>query len=132
MQFDLRSMAEHMGGVAWGVVFVLSVMSIYWFSKKVLNEKTAFFASLIYIASLQMAVQFLQPALVAVRRHRQLVVAWVCGGAAFGLAFLIPLEPIDRGVLAQLVGPVATLVLELVALHRVITMTAHPVRQPRS
>ena len=83
-------------------------------------------------AMLQMAVQFLQPALVAVRRHRQLVVAWVCGGAAFGLAFLIPLEPIDRGVLAQLVGPVVTLVLELVALHRVITMTAHPVRQPRS
>jgi len=29
MQFDLRTMAEHMGGVAWGVVFVLSVMSIY-------------------------------------------------------------------------------------------------------
>src|ERR1041384_6574166 len=29
MQFDLRSMAEHMGGVAWGVVFVLAVMSIY-------------------------------------------------------------------------------------------------------
>src|SRR5881409_3646398 len=29
MQFDLRTMAEHMGGVAWGVVFVLAVMSIY-------------------------------------------------------------------------------------------------------
>ena len=40
------------------VMGILSVMSIYWFSKKILNEKTAFFASLIYIASLQMAVQF--------------------------------------------------------------------------
>src|SRR5919197_513567 len=29
MQFDLRSMAEHMGGVAWGVVIVLGIMSIY-------------------------------------------------------------------------------------------------------
>src|SRR5437899_12464659 len=29
MQFDLRTMAEHMGGVAWGVVFVLAVMSVY-------------------------------------------------------------------------------------------------------
>src|SRR3954465_3162044 len=29
MQFDLRTMAEHMGGVAWGVVVVLSIMSIY-------------------------------------------------------------------------------------------------------
>ena len=29
MQFDLRTMAEHMGGVAWGVVIVLAIMSIY-------------------------------------------------------------------------------------------------------
>jgi biopolymer transport protein ExbB len=29
MQFDLRTMAEHMGGVAWGTVFVLTIMSIY-------------------------------------------------------------------------------------------------------
>src|SRR5260370_1729088 len=29
MQFDLRTMLEHMGGVAWGVVIVLGLMSIY-------------------------------------------------------------------------------------------------------
>jgi len=29
MGFDLRSMLEHMGGVAWGVVIVLTIMSIY-------------------------------------------------------------------------------------------------------
>jgi biopolymer transport protein ExbB/biopolymer transport protein TolQ len=29
MQFDLRTMAEHMGGVAWGVVIVLFIMSMY-------------------------------------------------------------------------------------------------------
>ena len=29
MQFDLRSMAEHMGGVAWAVVIVLFIMSMY-------------------------------------------------------------------------------------------------------
>src|SRR5512132_3140925 len=29
MQFDIRSMFEHMGGVAWGVVIVLAIMSIY-------------------------------------------------------------------------------------------------------
>jgi biopolymer transport protein ExbB/TolQ len=29
MQFDLRSMAEHMGGVAWATVFTLFVMSMY-------------------------------------------------------------------------------------------------------
>jgi 4-amino-4-deoxy-L-arabinose transferase-like glycosyltransferase len=40
------------------IMGILSVMSIYRFSKRILNTKTAFFASLIYIASLQMAVQF--------------------------------------------------------------------------
>ncbi len=40
------------------VMGILSVMSIYFFSKKILNERTAFFSSLVYIASLQMAVQF--------------------------------------------------------------------------
>jgi biopolymer transport protein ExbB/TolQ len=29
MQFDLRSMAEHMGGVAWATVFTLFIMSMY-------------------------------------------------------------------------------------------------------
>jgi 4-amino-4-deoxy-L-arabinose transferase-like glycosyltransferase len=40
------------------VMGILTVMAIYWFTEKILNRKTAFFASLIYIASLQMAVQF--------------------------------------------------------------------------
>lgn len=29
MQFDLRTMLEHMGGVAWGVVITLAIMSIW-------------------------------------------------------------------------------------------------------
>ena len=29
MQFDLRSMAEHMGGVAWATVITLTIMSVY-------------------------------------------------------------------------------------------------------
>lgn len=40
------------------VMGILTVMSIYWFTQKILNRKTAFFASIIYISSLQMAVQF--------------------------------------------------------------------------
>lgn len=40
------------------VMGILTVISIYWFSSKVLNAKTAFFATLIYISSLQLAVQF--------------------------------------------------------------------------
>jgi biopolymer transport protein ExbB len=29
MGFDLKSMFEHMGGIAWGVVIVLTIMSVY-------------------------------------------------------------------------------------------------------
>jgi hypothetical protein len=61
---------------------------------------------------LQMAVQFLQPALVAIRRHRMLVVAWLSGAVAFGLAFAVPLGPIDRWVLAQIAGPLITMIIE--------------------
>jgi O-antigen/teichoic acid export membrane protein len=79
-------------------------------------------------AMLQMAVQFLQPALVAVRKHRALVIAWVSGGVVFGLAFLGPLPPIDRGVLAQLAGPVVTLVIEVLALRSSIGVSTSPNR----
>ena len=81
-------------------------------------------------AMLQMAVQFLQPALVAVRRHRALVIAWVSGGVVFGLAFLIPVSPIDRGVLAQLAGPVVTLAIELAALRVALGASTGVVARP--
>ena len=64
-------------------------------------------------AMVQMAVQFLQPALVAIGRHRMLVVGWLSGAAAFAVAFAVPISPIDRGVLAQLVGPLVTMMIEL-------------------
>ena len=47
MQFDLRSMFEHMGGVAWAVVIVLTIMSVwsiavmierYWTFKKATDQ----------------------------------------------------------------------------------------------
>ena len=74
-------------------------------------------------AMLQMAVQFLQPALVAVRRHRALVIAWLSGGLVFGLAFLIPVSPIDRGVIAQLAGPMITLIIEILAMRPAVVVS---------
>jgi len=71
---------------------------------------------LTFSAMLQMAVQFLQPALVAIRRHRMLVIAWLSGAVVFGLAFLVPIDPIDRGVLAQIAGPLVTMIIELATL----------------
>jgi O-antigen/teichoic acid export membrane protein len=63
-----------------------------------------------------MAVQLLQPALVALRRHRALVVAWIAGAVAFSAAFLVPIPSLDQGLLAQLAGPVVTLFVQLAVL----------------
>ncbi|HEY4994649.1 MAG TPA: hypothetical protein VII33_21460, partial [Nakamurella sp.] len=53
---------------------------------------------------------------VALRRHRALVLAWVAGAVAFTVCFAIPVQPISRGVLAQIVGPTVTLVMQLAVL----------------
>jgi hypothetical protein len=47
------------------------------------------------------------------------VIGWLCGGIVFGLAFLAPLPPIDRGVLAQLAGPTVTMIIALAAVRAV-------------
>ncbi len=70
--------------------------------------------------SLFLITQLLQPALVALRRHRALMVAWLVGGAAFGLCFLLPLAPVDRGLAAQLAGPAATALVQLLVLTRAV------------
>jgi O-antigen/teichoic acid export membrane protein len=69
-------------------------------------------------AAVFMAVQLLQPALVAVRRHRALVWAWVAGSLAFAGCFVLPLAPLPQGVLAQVVGPCVTLAVQLVVIGR--------------
>ncbi len=67
-------------------------------------------------SALFMSVMLLQPALVALRRHRALVFAWVAGAIAFTVSFLVPLSAVDRGVLAQITGPLVTLAVELAVL----------------
>lgn len=69
-------------------------------------------------AMLFMAVQLFQPALVAVGRHRALVAAWLSGAAAFGASFALPLDPVAAATVAQLAGPIVTLVCQLAFLAR--------------
>lgn len=68
-------------------------------------------------AVLFMAVQLLQPALVSLRRHGALMVAWIVGALVFVGSFLVPIEPIAQGILAQLAGPTVTLLLQLITLQ---------------
>jgi len=60
-----------------------------------------------------MAVQLLQPALVALRRHRALVGAWVAGAVAFSASFALPVSALDCGLIAQIAGPLVTLFVQL-------------------
>ena len=80
------------------------------------TTSTAGLVLLTVSAVLFMAVQLLQPALIAIRRHRGLVVAWLAGGIAFAACLALPLDPVTCGVLAQLAGPSLTLVIELAIL----------------
>ena len=65
-----------------------------------------------------MAVLLLQPALVALRLHRALVLAWVAGALAFTASFALPLPAVDCGIIAQIVGPLVTLGVQLFVLQR--------------
>ena len=67
-------------------------------------------------AVLFMAVQLLQPALVSLRRHGALMLAWIVGAVVFVGCFLVPINPVSQGILAQLAGPAVTLALQLVIL----------------
>lgn len=73
---------------------------------------------LTFSAVIFMAVLLLQPALVALRLHRILVLAWVAGAIAFTASFALPLPAVDCGIIAQIVGPLVTLGVQLVVLQR--------------
>ena len=64
-------------------------------------------------AAVQAAILLVQPGLVALRRHQGVLAGWLAGMVAFGLAFTLPLPPLDRATVAQLVGPVVTLAVHL-------------------
>ena len=45
------------------------------------------------------------------------MLAWLAGAVVFAGCFLLPMGPVDRGVLAQLAGPVVTLLCQLLTLR---------------
>ena len=78
-------------------------------------------------AMIFMAVLLLQPALVALRLHRLLVLAWVAGALAFTASFALPLPAVDCAIVAQIVGPLVTLGVQVLVLQR-YARTARQVR----
>jgi O-antigen/teichoic acid export membrane protein len=57
---------------------------------------------------LAMAVQVLQPALLAVAGHRLVAAAWLAGTLCFAAAFALPVDPLVAATIAQIVAGVAT------------------------
>jgi O-antigen/teichoic acid export membrane protein len=56
-----------------------------------------------------MAVQIVQPALLALGRHRWVAIGWVLGALVFAGCFALPFEPVTDAVVAQLASAAATI-----------------------
>ena len=56
-----------------------------------------------------MAVQIVQPALLALGRHRWVAGGWVLGAVVFAGSFLLPFAPVTDAVIAQLASAAATM-----------------------
>ena len=123
-----------------GAIGLVAVIGTWTFGRPVLallfgaDRDTTSTTALVWLtasAAVFMAVQLLQPALVAAHRHRELVWAWVTGSIAFAACFLLPLEPLQQGVLAQLAGPGITLAVQLAVIGRYLRASSSQGRQLR-
>lgn len=71
--------------------------------------------------ALMMLAQVLQPALVALRRHRSATTAWLLGTAVFGGLLFASADPLTAAVVAQLAGPAVVLVIMTLALRTTLS-----------
>ncbi len=85
------------------------------------------------IAGLGIGTMFLmisnitQPPLLALGKHRQVLVAFLTGVAAMVLAFALPVEPITSAVLTTAAGPFALVIVMTVVIVRATSRTHQPV-----
>jgi O-antigen/teichoic acid export membrane protein len=65
-----------------------------------------------------MTTNVTQPALLAVGRHRAVLISYLTGAAAMTVMFVLPIEPVTSAVLATSAGPIAVAVVMAVVLAR--------------
>ncbi len=75
-------------------------------------------AALALGTALMIVAQVLQPALVALGRHRETTVAWVLGAAVFLGPLLVPGDAVQLAATAQVAGPVLVVAVMGTALRR--------------
>ncbi len=112
---------------AFGVVLVVGAALLGRFAVRVLfgdaldTSGAAILGLLGASAGLLIAIQFVQPALVALRRPGGLVLGWVAGGAGFlATLLLLPVPPLAAAVTAQLVGPALTVAVHVLVARRAL------------
>jgi O-antigen/teichoic acid export membrane protein len=99
-----------LGVAGWGLLGRPAMRIVYGAGADLLP--TATLVLLAVGAGLLMAISLVQPALVALGSPTGMALGWVCGAAAFVVSFLLPLDPLDRAVVAQLFGPAVTLLVQ--------------------
>lgn len=65
-----------------------------------------------------MTVNVTQPALLALGKHRTVVVSFLCGAAAMVIAFVLPIDPVVAAVVSSSIGPIVVATVMAVALAR--------------
>lgn len=73
-----------------------------------------------------MTANVTQPALLALGRHRTVLVSYLTGAAAMVVAFVLPIDPLPAAVLSASVGPITLAVVMAVALVRATHGTQPP------
>ncbi|MGH3907325.1 MAG: hypothetical protein ACRDTE_24585 [Pseudonocardiaceae bacterium] len=87
-------------------------------------DLSALVAGLLGVSTaLMMIAQVLQPALVALGRHRSATTAWLLGTAVFGGLLFAPTSPLFAAVTAQLAGPAIVLLVMALTLHTALHRT---------
>lgn len=71
-----------------------------------------------------MAALVLQPALLALRRQRTVMVGWLAGTAVFLAVLFVPIDPVDAALVAQIAGPATVLVVAGAGLWRALRVPA--------
>ena len=77
-----------------------------------------------------MAVQIVQPALLALGRHRWVAGGWILGALVFAGSFALPFEPVTDAVVAQLASAAATIAVLGLTLLR--ALRERPIPKPQS
>lgn len=112
-------------GIAVLAVFGPQLLTIY--LQKPAGLSGAVMAGLGVGTLFLMTTNVTQPALLAVGRHRAVLIAYLSGAAAMTVIFVLPIAPVTAAVVATSAGPIVVAIVMSVILLRATRVAAAPV-----